>query len=95
MESLLAEGRAECEARAEAEGWPETLVEAWAQRWAQGWVKGWVKGQAKSVLKHLQHRGVAVSDEVRERVMACRDEATLDRWLFRAPHVSSAEEIFD
>ncbi|MFC4013015.1 hypothetical protein ACFOY2_37715 [Nonomuraea purpurea] len=66
-----------------AEGWPEAWVEAWAQ------------AEAESVLKILQYRGVAVSDEVRERVMACRDEATLDRWLFRAPYVSSAEELFD
>ncbi|MEU6720006.1 hypothetical protein ABZ897_51850 [Nonomuraea sp. NPDC046802] len=57
--------------------------------------QGRAEGEAETVLKFLQHRGVAVSDVVRERVMACRDEATLDRWVMRAPFVSSAEELFD
>ncbi|GAA1688863.1 hypothetical protein GCM10009733_101700 [Nonomuraea maheshkhaliensis] len=61
---------------------------------AEGEVKGEVKGEAKSVLKVLDMRGLVVSDEVRERVMDCLDEAILDGWLQRALKVDSAEELF-
>ncbi|WP_171075063.1 hypothetical protein [Nonomuraea basaltis] len=57
--------------------------------------EGEARGEAKSLLKILGVRGIAVSDEVRERVMACQDVATLDVWLDRAFAVESAEALFD
>jgi hypothetical protein len=35
-----------------------------------------------------------VSDDVRARIEACKDVATLDRWIVRAATAASAEEIF-
>ncbi|QFG25166.1 hypothetical protein [Actinomadura sp. WMMB 499] len=61
---------------------------------AIGEMRGEVRGEAKSVLKILAARGVTVSDEVRERVLACEDEERLDVWLMRAGSVESADDLF-
>ena len=61
---------------------------------ARGEARGEVKGEAKSVLKLLAGRGVAVPDEVRDRVLGCQDEEQLDRWLIRAATAESADELF-
>ncbi|MEV4112009.1 hypothetical protein [Nonomuraea sp. NPDC049695] len=61
---------------------------------AEGRAEGEARGEAKSVLKVLKGRGIAVSDQVQERIMACQDVATLDAWLLRALAVESAEELF-
>ena len=62
---------------------------------ARGEARGVVKGEAESVLKLLAGRGVAVPDGVRDRVLACKDEEQLDRWLIRAATAESTDELFD
>jgi Uma2 family endonuclease len=42
----------------------------------------------------LGARGVACSDEARERLSSCGDAATLQRWLLRATTASTEEEVF-
>lgn len=61
---------------------------------AEGEVKGKAKGKAELLLKLLDSRGHAVPDDVRERVMDCRDEPTLDNWFERALKGDSVEELF-
>lgn len=56
--------------------------------------EGQAKGQAKAILAVLARRGRAVSDEQRERILACTDLETLDRWLDRAVTASSTDELF-
>ncbi|MGW2308039.1 hypothetical protein [Actinomadura luteofluorescens] len=56
--------------------------------------KGEVKGEAKSVLKVLDARGLSVSDEVREQILACTDEQLLDQWLVRAIEVECVDDLF-
>ncbi|WP_040710698.1 hypothetical protein [Nocardiopsis potens] len=56
--------------------------------------KGRAEGIAKMILKVSDARGIAVGDEVRERVLSCTDVETLDTWGGRAAVVSSADEIF-
>jgi hypothetical protein len=52
------------------------------------------EGEARSIVRVLERRGLSVSPEQRERILACADIATLDRWLNAAVTASSAEELF-
>ncbi|MEV3920235.1 hypothetical protein [Actinomadura coerulea] len=56
--------------------------------------EGEIRGEAKSVLKVLDARGLSVSDEVREQILACTDEQRLDQWLVRAATADSADHLF-
>jgi hypothetical protein len=62
---------------------------------AEGETRGKAEGEARALLKVLEARGIAVSDQVREHVMACQDIAVLDAWLGRALVIESAERLFD
>jgi hypothetical protein len=63
-----------------------------AQR-AEGRAEGETAGQARAILALLAARGVAVSQEVRAHIEACKDAAALDRWIVRAATAGSAEEV--
>ncbi|TYB46878.1 hypothetical protein [Actinomadura chibensis] len=52
-------------------------------------------GEAEAVLKVLATRQVPVSDEVRERILECRDREQLDEWLSRAVTAETVDELFD
>ncbi len=56
--------------------------------------EGEAKGRAEAILGVLDARGIAVSNEVRERVNASSDLDELDRWVRRAAKVDSAEDLF-
>jgi hypothetical protein len=60
---------------------------------AAGLAEAKAEGMAESVLQVLAHRGIAVSDEARERIAACRDMETLERWFDKAFSVEAAEEL--
>ncbi len=61
---------------------------------AEGEAIGEARGEAKAILTFLEARGIAVSDDVRERVMACQDANLLQTWVSRAASVESAEGLF-
>jgi hypothetical protein len=48
--------------------------------------------EAQAILAVLVARGLAVTEDVRSRVLACTDIPTLDRWLARAATASTADE---
>jgi predicted transposase YdaD len=60
----------------------------------EGREEGRAEGEARFVLRVLARRGVEVPDEVRQRVMSCTDDATLESWLDRALTAESAEDLF-
>jgi len=60
----------------------------------KGKIEGKIEAKIAAILAVLAARGVAVSDEVRARIEACKDAAVLDRWIVRAATAASAEEIF-
>jgi hypothetical protein len=66
-----------------------------AQGREEGRQEGRAQGEAEAILIFLESRGIAVSDEVRERVTSCTDQETLQSWLRRAAKVETAEELFD
>ena len=56
---------------------------------------GRLEERADLVIRALEARGLALSDEVRGRILASRDAADLARWFDRALVVSSVAELFD
>ncbi|MFF4738717.1 hypothetical protein ACFY2W_22965 [Streptomyces sp. NPDC001262] len=65
------------------------------EKFLEGKAEGKAEGTAEVVLRVLQNRGIPASNDIRDRVMDCRDLDELGRWLDRAFHVTSAEELFD
>jgi len=60
----------------------------------RGVQQGEARGKATSVLSILAARGLAIPDEVRNRILSCDNVATLDAWLTRALTTSSADSLF-
>ena len=50
---------------------------------------------AQGVLNLLAGRGIAVDEDTRARVGACRDLVLLNRWLLAAATAERADGIFD
>ncbi|MGH3209384.1 MAG: hypothetical protein ACRDNO_16650 [Trebonia sp.] len=59
-----------------------------------GIAEGEAKGKAEAVLRLLDIRGLAPSQEQRQRVAASTNPAQLDRWFDRAITASTAAEVF-
>ncbi|MFI0368529.1 hypothetical protein ACH35V_11645 [Actinomadura sp. 1N219] len=57
--------------------------------------KGKAEGVAGAVLRVLKKRGVAVTDEQRERIVGCTDVEQLDAWLDRAITAHKAADVLD
>jgi post-segregation antitoxin (ccd killing protein) len=62
---------------------------------AQGRAEGRAEGTAHSLLTVLRVRGIAVSEAVRERILAERDPERLERWLEKAAVAASVAAILD
>ncbi len=60
----------------------------------QYFAKGQAEGKADSILRVLERRRIGISLDQRERVLACTDIETLERWLDAAVTASSTEELF-
>ncbi|WP_340377556.1 hypothetical protein U5640_22430 [Streptomyces sp. SS7] len=56
--------------------------------------RGEARGAAAGVLRVLEVRGLAVSEQVRARITTCTDLARVDDWLERAGSVRTAEDLF-
>ena len=57
--------------------------------------RGAKEGMAAAGLALFQGRGVPVDAMLETRVRACREPATLRRWLLRAAQVERGEQLFD
>jgi Putative restriction endonuclease len=80
-------------ARALAEKRNPVIEGLQAERFAAGRGEGLVEAKAGAILVVLAARGLAVPEEVRAHLLACRDVATLDRWLAVAALAASAAEV--
>jgi hypothetical protein len=77
------------------------VLEIAEARWAEGRAAGFAKGETAGVVKGkveallavLAARGISVGHEARARIEACKDAATLDRWIVRAITVASVEQM--
>ncbi|MEW5852450.1 MAG: hypothetical protein AB2A00_26925 [Myxococcota bacterium] len=75
------------------------LEEKWLHQGEQrGRQRGREEGRAEAlsgaVLKVLEARGLGPSEEMRARVLACRDATLLDLWLARAVTARTLDEVF-
>lgn len=55
--------------------------------------RGIVEGKRESLLKVLDARGLALSDEERAIIAACSDAALLDQWIVQATTATSVAEV--
>ncbi|MFL6290987.1 MAG: hypothetical protein ACJ759_08850 [Thermoanaerobaculia bacterium] len=74
-------------AQGRAEGRTEGLTE--------GLTKGRAEEAARNLLTVLRVRGLAVSDAVRERILAQKDPERLERWLEKAAVAASVTAVLD
>jgi predicted transposase YdaD len=59
----------------------------------EGRAEGEAAANARAVLTVLRARGIVVSDADRERILAEKAPACLERWLERAVHAASLAEV--
>ncbi|MEU8359017.1 hypothetical protein AB0C27_23670 [Nonomuraea sp. NPDC048882] len=70
------------------------LVREWVERCqARAEAVARAEGEANVILKVLDKRGIPVTDEAREHILACTDTAILDIWLDRAVTATSIDEV--
>lgn len=60
----------------------------------RGKAEGRAEGKAEAVLRVLAARNLAPSEEQRQAVLACQDQAQLERWLDAAVTTSSVDALF-
>ncbi|MFI9506251.1 hypothetical protein [Nocardia sp. NPDC052566] len=65
-------------------------AEAWEIGHAQGQLKGW----RRALMIVLEARGLAVTDEVRERISSCTDIERIGTWTDRAVEIDWVEAVF-
>jgi hypothetical protein len=74
----------------------EELMRSYAEELIeQGLEKGRLRGRAEAVLRLLAARGVHVGDEAQQRILACTDMATLDRWFDRAVNATALSDVLE
>jgi len=62
-------------------------------KWIEGHKSGESAGKSAALLAFLAARGLKVTPEARARIEACKDVATLDRWITHAATATSAEDV--
>jgi hypothetical protein len=62
---------------------------------AAGRAEGIAEGRAEALVAFLEARRLAISEQERGRILACTDQAELDRWLRRAPFVTQVDELWE
>jgi len=67
----------------------------WTDARRIGRTEGRAEADAQAVLTVFRVRGIVVPDAVRERILAERDPAQLERWHERAILAASVDEVFD
>jgi len=58
-------------------------------------VNGLIEGRSQWLLEILAERGLSVDESLRQRILACRDLTTLDRWLKTALKATSLADLGD
>jgi predicted nucleotidyltransferase/HEPN domain-containing protein len=75
------------------QGRRDGLQEGEAKGRQEGRQEGEAKGRAADILLVLKTRGIAVPEEIEQRIAACPDPAVLSLWLTRAVTANSAAEV--
>jgi predicted transposase YdaD len=75
--------------------WKEAEEQGREQGRAEGRNEGRNEGEARALLTVLRGRGITVPDMARERILAEKDPARLERWIERAVVAASLAEVLD
>lgn len=59
----------------------------------EGRVEGLVEGREETLLAVIAARGLKVSDEQRDQISRCQDQATFDKWITRVVSCNSVAEL--
>jgi hypothetical protein len=86
VSQLRSQGREEGRAEGREEGRAEGLEE--------GREEGRAEGRAEAIIHILERRGVPMKPTDRDRILSCREGATLDTWLDRALAIADISELF-
>ncbi len=68
-------------------------MQSWVYK--QGKLEGKLETEANVVLRVLRARGFSVPDDVRERILACKDANQLETWLDRASVAGRVEDVLN
>ncbi|WP_405681638.1 hypothetical protein [Streptomyces sp. NBC_01238] len=60
----------------------------------EGRAEGRARGRAEGLLLILAVRGLAITDEIREKITGCDDPQLLHEWLNRAATAATVEDVF-
>jgi flagellar biosynthesis/type III secretory pathway protein FliH len=71
------------------------FFEGTAQARQEGHQEGLCEGRQGDVLAVLGTRGLTVSTEARQRILACMDPEQLQSWLLKALTATSVHELFE
>ena len=71
------------------------LDEAHDRGLAKGLMEGRVQMLSQGVLRVLASRGIPVDEGTRQKILECKDPATLDRWFDRALQATSLADLED
>ncbi|MFD0363600.1 hypothetical protein ACFQZZ_19300 [Nocardia sp. GCM10030253] len=61
---------------------------------AEGRAIGRAEGRAKYILRILGQRGIALPDDIRDRITTCLDLDQLDRWFDRSFTATTITDLF-
>lgn len=89
--------RAEQEAYERVRDEIRQVLEIAAARWAEGKLEGKLEGNLearyKTLLRLLGRAGIALTDGEQARIEACKDAATLDRWIDNVLGAKTAADV--
>ena len=100
LHSVVNEQRAEELMRSYAEelierGLQQGLAKGREEGRKEGREEGLARGRAEAILRLLTARGVRADEAARQRILACTDVTTLDRWFDRALNATTLSEVLD
>ena len=61
---------------------------------AKGELKGELKARRADVLRGVKRRGLVLTEEQQQRILACDDHAMLERWFDNVFDAKTADELF-
>jgi hypothetical protein len=82
----------------EAKGFHDGEAKGFHDGEAKGFHDGELKGELKTlragVLRGFKRRGLVLTEEQQQRILACDDHATLERWFDKVFDARTADELF-
>ncbi len=85
--------RAEQEAYERVRDEIRQVLEIAAARWAEGKLEGKLEARYETLLRLLGRAGIALTGDEQARIDACKDAATLDRWIDNVLGAKTAAEV--